>query len=96
MPMPHCGSAIEVDHAIELAEDSLRQAGSLADFRLLRDINLVGPDPVYRGPALRATPLQSRPDMVPGTADEELGAGGEIFVDVDTAAATAIMAGCGE
>jgi hypothetical protein len=94
--MQHQVTATEAHRAIELAEGTLGRAGiRLADYRLLRAVNLIGPDSVYRGPDYWRLTFKRR-DLVPATADKELGAGGELFVDVDIATATATIAGHGE
>jgi hypothetical protein len=75
----------EVHDAVALAEPVLAAAGAKpSDYRLLRAINLVSPKGDYRGPAYWALTFKRR-DLVPADESSELGAGGEIRVDVDTA-----------
>jgi hypothetical protein len=89
-------TATEANRAIELAEAAIGKSGAKAEaYRLIRAINLMAPDGAYRGPSYWRLTFKRR-DLVPDTVDAELGAGGEIFVDVDTKDATATIAGHGE
>jgi len=49
----------------------------------------------YRGPAYWRVTFKRR-DLIPKDAASELGAGGEIFVDVDLATSVAKISGHGE
>jgi hypothetical protein len=89
-------TATEANRAIELAEAAIDRSGAKPEaYRLIRAVNLTAPDGAYRGPTYWRLTFKRR-DLVPATADAELGAGGEVFVDVDTAEAEATIAAYGE
>ena len=88
-------SAKELGRAVELAEGTVAAGDtSLANLKLTSAVNMMsGRD--YRGPAYWRLTFKRR-DLIPRDAVSILGAGGEIFVDVDLDANVAKIAGYGE
>lgn len=87
-------TATEVNHAVELAERAIAAKTPAAAYQLTSAINMTAGNE-YRGPAFWRLTFKRR-ELIPADADSELGAGGEIFVDVDTKAGTAAITGFGE
>ena len=85
----------ELDRAVELAERILTTSGAgITELKLTSAINMMA-GREYRGPAYWRLTFKRR-DLIPKDASSELGAGGEIFVDVDLEANVAKIAGRGE
>ena len=88
-------TAQELGRAVELAERTVSASGSaLAELKLTNAISMMA-GREYRGPAYWRLTFKRR-DLIPKDATSELGAGGEIFVDVDLDANVAKIAGRGE
>src|SRR3954469_881877 len=88
-------TAKELDRAVELAERMLMTSGARGtELKLTSAINMMA-GREYRGPAYWRLTFKRR-DLIPKDAISELGAGGEIFVDVDLDANVAKIAGHGE
>jgi len=88
-------TAKELDRAVELAERMLMTSGARGtELKLTSAINMMA-GREYRGPAYWRLTFKRR-DLIPKDATSELGAGGEIFVDVDLDANVAKIAGHGE
>jgi hypothetical protein len=88
-------TAKELGRAVELAEQTVTTSGAnLAELRLTSAVNMMS-GREYRGPAYWRLTFKRR-DLIPRDATSELGAGGEIFVDVDLGANVAKIAGHGE
>jgi hypothetical protein len=93
--MPSHPTAKELDEAVALAERAVVAGGAVLDqLKLTSAVNMMaGRD--YRGPAHWRITFKRR-DLIPGDAASELGAGGEIFVDVDLETSAAKITGHGE
>ena len=93
--MPSHPTAKELDQAIALAEQVVVAGGAALDqLKLTSAVNMMaGRD--YRGPAHWRITFKRR-DLIPRDAASELGAGGEIFVDVDLDTGVAKVSGHGE
>ena len=87
-------TAIEVNRAVEIAEKAIAAKTPVAEYQLTSAINMVAGNE-YRGPAFWRLTFKRR-ELIPADADGELGAGGQIFVDVDTKAGAATITGFGE
>lgn len=88
-------TASELAKAIELAEQAvLRDGVALEQLKLISAINMMA-GREYRGPAYWRITFKRR-DLIPRDADSELGAGGELFIDVDLGANAAKLSGRGE
>jgi hypothetical protein len=88
-------TAQELGRALDLAERVLIASGTvLAELKLTSAVNMMA-GREYRGPAYWRLTFKRR-DLIPKDAASELGAGGEIFVDVDLDANAARIAGRGE
>ena len=82
---------MELHQAAALALDSLESDGrSAADYRLIAAENRLGESP----DRWRLTFKLRR--LLPRGRDEEIGKGGEVFIEADIAAGTARLAGTGE
>ena len=88
-------TAQELARAVDLAERTVVASGAvLAELKLTSAVNMMA-GREYRGPAYWRLTFKRR-DLIPKDATSELGAGGEIFVDVDLDANVARIAGRGE
>jgi hypothetical protein len=88
-------TAKELGRAVELAEQTVTTSGAnLAELQLTSAVNMMS-GREYRGPAYWRLTFKRR-DLIPKDSTSELGAGGEIFVDVDLGANVAKIAGRGE
>ncbi len=87
-------TAAEVNRAVELAEKVIAARTPVAGYQLTSAINMVA-GKEYRGPSFWRLTFKRR-DLIPADAESELGAGGQIFVDVDIKAGTATITGFGE
>jgi hypothetical protein len=87
-------TAAELNRAVELAEKAIAAKTPVAGYQLTSAINMVA-GREYRGPAFWRLTFKRR-DLIPPDAESELGAGGEIFVDVDTKTNLATVTGFGE
>jgi hypothetical protein len=87
-------TATELDGAIALAEQVIAAKTPVAGYQLTSAISMVAGNE-YRGPAFWRLKFKRR-DLIPADAESELGAGGEIIVDVDTATGVATIIGYGE
>ena len=88
-------TAQELGRAVELAERTVSASGSaLAELKLTNAVNMMA-GREYRGPAYWRVTFKRR-DLIPKDTASELGAGGEIFVDVDLDTNVAKIAGHGE
>jgi hypothetical protein len=88
-------TAAELNRAIALAEQTLTASGaSPAELKLTSAVNMTA-GREYRGPAYWRVTFKRR-DLIPKDSSSELGAGGEIFIDVDLDANLAKIAGRGE
>jgi hypothetical protein len=92
--MRSSATAAEVNRAVELAEQAIAARAPVAAYRLTSAINMMA-GAQYRGPAFWRLAFKRR-DLIPADASGELGAGGEIFVDVDLATSSAVITGFGE
>jgi hypothetical protein len=91
---PHL-TAPELGRAVELAEQAVLASGTaLGGLKLVGAVNMMA-GREYRGPAYWRITFKRR-DLIPKDADSELGAGGELFVDVDLGASAAKISGHGE
>jgi hypothetical protein len=80
--MPSHSTAKELEQAVALAERVVVAGGAVLDqFKLTSAVSMMASRD-YRGPAYWRITFKRR-DLVPKDAASELGAGGEIFVDVD-------------
>jgi hypothetical protein len=85
----------ELNRAIDLAERTVAGSGDdISGLRVTAAINMMAGNE-YRGPTFWRVTFKRR-DLIPKDASSELGAGGEIFVDVDLTANVAKIAGRGE
>lgn len=93
--MPSLPTAKELEQAVALAERAVVAGGTAIDqLKLTSAVNMMaGRD--YRGPAYWRITFKRR-DLIPRDAASELGAGGEIFVDVDLGTSVAKITGHGE
>ena len=93
--MPSHPTAKELEQAVALAERAIVTGGTALDqLKLTSAVNMMtGRD--YRGPAYWRITFKRR-DLIPKDAASELGAGGEIFVDVDLDTGVAKISGHGE
>ena len=88
-------TAQELGRAVELAERAMSASGAVVtELKLTNAVNMMA-GREYRGPAYWRLTFKRR-DLIPKDATSELGAGGEIFVDVDLDANVAKIAGRGE
>jgi hypothetical protein len=88
-------TAQELGRAVELAERTVSASGSaLAELKLTNAVSMMA-GREYRGPAYWRLTFKRR-DLIPKDTASELGAGGEIFVDVDLDTNVAKIAGHGE
>jgi hypothetical protein len=88
-------TAKELLRAVELAERTVLASGTaLESLKLTRAVNMMAGSE-YRGPAYWRVTFKRR-DLIPKDAVSEIGAGGEIFVDVDLDGGTAKISGLGE
>jgi len=88
-------AAKELNRAIDLAERTVAGSGEdVSALRVTSAVNMLAGNE-YRGPSFWRVTLKRR-DLIPKDASSELGAGGEIFVDVDLATNLAKIAGRGE
>jgi hypothetical protein len=95
-PKPDPTTARELLAAVALAEAAIRDADrDPADHTLIRAENiLIGTD-TCPGPRCWRLTFKRR-DLIPAQMPAEIGAGGEIFVEVDLAASRARITGYGE
>jgi hypothetical protein len=85
----------ELGRAVELAEKEILASGAVvAELKLTSAINLMD-GRSYRGPAYWRLTFKRR-DLLPKDAESELGAGGELFLEVDLDAGSAKITGRGE
>jgi hypothetical protein len=92
--MPSHLTAKELERAVELAERVVAVSSALDQLKLTSAVNMTaGRD--YRGPAYWRVTFKRR-DLIPKDSASELGAGGEIFVDVDLDTNVARISGHGE
>ena len=87
-------TAAEVNRAVELAEKVIAGRTPVAAYQLTSAIHMVA-GAEYRGPSFWRLTFKRR-DLIPADADSEIGAGGQIFVDVDTKTGIATITGFGE
>jgi hypothetical protein len=87
-------TATEANRAVELAEKAIAAKTPVAGYQLTAAINMFAGNE-YRGPSFWRLTFKKR-DLIPADADSELGAGGQIFVDVDLKANVATITGFGE
>jgi hypothetical protein len=87
--------AEEVLAAIELATAFLPTvAPDPSEYQLVAAARLLGESGPGRGGAWRLT--FKRRQLIPSEAETEIGAGGEVFVEVDLASQAALLIGYGE
>lgn len=92
----HRSTSRECEEAIALAEAMLPTIGANPpDYKLITAQNLSTPAGVYRGPQFWHLSFKLR-ELIPSTPQAEVGAGGEIFVEVDLTEQRAWLAGYGE
>lgn len=87
-------TAAEVNRAVDLAEKVIAARAPVAQYQLTAAINMVAGQE-YRGPSFWRLTFKRR-DLIPADAESELGAGGQIFVDVDLKTGAATITGFGE
>jgi len=93
--MPSHTTSNELEQAVELAERIVVAGGTALDqLKLTSAVNMMAGS-AYRGPAYWRVTFKRR-DLIPKDAASELGAGGQIFVDVDLATSVAKISGHGE
>lgn len=87
-------TAVEANRAVELAEKAIAARTRLSEYQLTSAINMVAGNE-YRGPSFWRLTFKRRA-LIPADAESELGAGGQIFVDVDIKTGVATITGFGE
>jgi hypothetical protein len=87
-------TAAEVNRAVELAEKAIAARTPVAAYQLTAAVNMMAGNE-YRGPSFWRLTFKRR-DLIPADAESELGAGGQIFVDVDLGTGVATITGFGE
>jgi hypothetical protein len=93
---PELAPEKECLEAIGLAKDLLATLKlKPSDYKLIVMKNLVVRGNEYKGPQYWDITFKSR-SVIPDKADECVGAGGEIFIDVDLSARKATLRGYGE
>lgn len=88
-------SAAECREAIELASAWMAQHYDMSTFKLIAAENAVRKGPGFAGPAVWRLTYKPR-RLVPQDADAEVGAGGEILIEVNLDGEVATMLGRGE
>ena len=93
--MPSHPTSKELEQAVALAERVVVAGGAALDqLKLTSAVNMMA-GRAYQGPAYWRITFKRR-DLIPKDASSELGAGGEIFVDVDLDTSVAKISGHGE